>query len=214
MEQPEEKLVRLLLVDDHAVVREGLERILARCADLDVVGVAERGEEAITLAGQLAPDVVLLDLSLPDMHGLEVLSRLRVSKKPPRVLVLTVHDDDAIVLDAVRAGADGYVLKTATREELLAAIRKVAAGGKSFDAVVVAALMRSAAGAEPTATLTKRELDVLRLVAEGLTNKEIGARLFVSADTINGHLDSVYHKLGVSDRAHAVAVALRRGLVS
>jgi len=206
--------VRLLLVDDHAVVREGLERMLARCDDLRVVGVAECGREAITLATQLAPDVVLLDLSLPDLHGLEVLARLRAGEKPPRVLVLTVHDDDEVVLDAVRAGADGYVLKTARRDELLAAIRKVAGGGKSFDAVVVAALMRNQKSSQPAVTLTMRELDVLRLVAEGLTNREIGSRLFLSADTVNGHLDSIYRKLGVSDRAHAVAVALRRGLIS
>ena len=210
----EEGRVRLVLVDDHAVVSEGLERILARCDDLQVVGVAKSGQEALALVAELAPDMVLLDLSLPDMHGLDVLESLRGGQTPPHVLILTVHDDDDIVLGAVRGGADGYVLKTATREELLAAIRKVAAGGRAFDEVVVGALIRGDRRPRPMATLTEREVGVLRLVAEGHTNKEIAARLFVSPDTINGHLDNIYRKLGVSDRAHAVAVALRSGLVS
>ena len=210
----EEGRVRLVLVDDHAVVSEGLERILARCDDLQVVGVARGGQEALDLVAKLAPDMVLLDLSLPDMHGLDVLESLRGGQTPPHVLILTVHDDDDIVLGAVRGGADGYVLKTATREELLAAIRKVAAGGRAFDEVVVGALIRGDRRPRPMATLTEREVGVLRLVAEGHTNKEIAARLFVSPDTINGHLDNIYRKLGVSDRAHAVAVALRSGLVS
>src|SRR5664280_616901 len=210
----EEGRVRLVLVDDHAVVSEGLERILARCDDLQVVGVARGGQEALDLVADLAPDMVLLDLSLPDMHGLDVLESLRRGQTPPHVLILTVHDDDDIVLGAVRGGADGYVLKTATREELLAAIRKVAAGGRAFDEVVVGALIRGDRRPRPMATLTEREVGVLRLVAEGHTNKEIAARLFVSPDTINGHLDNIYRKLGVSDRAHAVAVALRSGLVS
>lgn len=210
----EEGRVRLVLVDDHAVVSEGLERILARCDDLQVVGVARGGQEALDLVAKLAPDMVLLDLSLPDMHGLDVLESLRRGQTPPHVLILTVHDDDDIVLGAVRGGADGYVLKTATREELLAAIRKVAAGGRAFDEVVVGALIRGDRRPRPMATLTEREVGVLRLVAEGHTNKEIAARLFVSPDTINGHLDNIYRKLGVSDRAHAVAVALRSGLVS
>src|SRR5664280_2943662 len=208
----EEGRVRLVLVDDHAVVSEGLERILARCDDLQVVG--RGGQEALDLVAKLAPDMVLLDLSLPDMHGLDVLESLRRGQTPPHVLILTVHDDDDIVLGAVRGGADGYVLKTATREELLAAIRKVAAGGRAFDEVVVGALIRGDRRPRPMATLTEREVGVLRLVAEGHTNKEIAARLFVSPNTINGHLDNIYRKLGVSDRAHAVAVALRSGLVS
>jgi DNA-binding NarL/FixJ family response regulator len=209
----EERRVRLVLVDDHAVVREGLERILAPCDDIEVIGMAEGGEEALGLVAKLAPDMVLLDLSLPDMHGLDVLAGLRRCERPPHVLILTVHDDDDIVLGAVRGGAEGYVLKTATREELLAAIRKVAAGGRSFDEVVVGALMRGDRAGGPSGMLTEREVDVLQLVAEGHTNKEIAAQLFVSSDTVNGHLDNIYRKLDVSDRTHAVAVALRSGLV-
>jgi len=205
---------RLLLVDDHTVVREGLERMLAKCGDLEVVGSASSGEEALVLAAELEPDVVLLDLSLPGMHGLDVLSALRSSPRPPRVLVLTVHDDDDIVLKVVRGGAQGYVLKNATRDEILAAIRKVAVGGRSFDEVVVRALMRGDQREGHTTLLTSRELDILRLVAAGKTNKEIGSDLFITADTVKGHLDSVYRKLDVSDRAHAVAVAIRNGLLT
>lgn len=209
----EERRIRIVLVDDHGVVREGLERILARCDDVEVVGKARDGTEALTLIAQLAPDMVLLDLSLPDMHGLEVLAHLRRNERPPHVLILTVHDDDDIVLGAVRGGADGYVLKTATREELLAAIHKVAAGGRAFDEIVVDALLRDDLAPAASGILSEREVDVLRLVAEGHTNREIGVQLFVSSDTVNGHLDNIYRKLGVSDRAHAVAVAMRSGVL-
>jgi len=208
----EQRPIRVLLVDDHSVVREGLVRILARCPDIEIAAQAQRGEEALALVDELAPDLVLLDLSLPDIHGLEILTRLRRRPHPPRVVVLTVHDDDDIVLRAVRAGAEGYVLKTASREELLTAIRRVAAGGRAFDDVVLEALVHNTQQ-EGSSGLTGRELEILQLVADGHTNKAIAARLYVSADTVNGHLDNIYRKLGVSDRAHAVAVGLRSGLL-
>jgi DNA-binding NarL/FixJ family response regulator len=129
------------------------------------------------------------------------------------VLVLTVHDDDDIVLGAVREGADGYVLKDATREELLGAVRKVASGGQYFDPVVVRALLRGESKAEAAEVLSEREHEVLRLLASGFTNREIAEQLFLSTDTIKTHLNNIYRKLGVSDRAHAVAVALRQGLL-
>jgi len=206
--------IRVLVVDDHAVVREGLASILAREADLEVVGLAAGGEEGLSMVAELSPDVVLLDMQMPEMHGLEVLERLNTGDRPsPAVIVLTVHADDELVLNAVRGGAQGYVLKSASRDELVRGIRHVAAGGQRFDEVVVRALLaeEDRQGSEPV--LTERELDVLKLVAAGFSNKEIAAHLYVGVSTVKTHLDDVYRKLDVSDRAHAVAVALRAGLL-
>jgi DNA-binding NarL/FixJ family response regulator len=207
--------IRLLIVDDHRVVREGLELMLSQCDEVEVVGAAESGEEALQLADELTPDLMLLDLELPGMHGLEVIRELSTRDEPrPRILVLTVHDDDDIVLGAVRGGADGYVLKHASRAELLSAIVRVAGGGQYFDDVVVRAFLEGdEKRREAVQPLTLREVEILRLVANGCTNKEIASQVFLSADTVKSHLENVYRKLGVSDRAHAVAVALRKGLL-
>jgi DNA-binding NarL/FixJ family response regulator len=205
--------VRILVVDDHAVVREGLSSMLARVADFEIVGMAAGGREALELAGSARPDVVLLDMQMPDMHGLEVLAGLMSMARPPKVIVLTVHDDDELVLNAVRGGAQGYVLKSASREDLVGAIRHVAAGGQRFDEVVVRALLAEQTREQEAPLLSPRELEVLRLVAAGFSNKEVAAHLYLSVATVKTHLDDVYRKLGVSDRAHAVAVALRAGLL-
>jgi DNA-binding NarL/FixJ family response regulator len=195
------------------VVREGLSSMLARVADFRVVGLAAGGEEGLRVARDTGPDVVLLDMQMPDMHGLEVLARLAELPAPPKVIVLTVHDDDELVLNAVRGGAQGYVLKSASREELVGAIRHVAAGGQRFDEVVVRALLAEQSRELESAVLSPRELEVLRLVAAGFSNKEVAAHLYLSVATVKTHLDDVYRKLGVSDRAHAVAVALRAGFL-
>jgi len=205
--------IRVFLVDDHEIVREGLRRMLGRCADLEVVGGAGSGEEALALIPSMRPDVVLLDLSLPGMQGLDVLRALREEETPANVLVLTVHDDEDLVLGAARLGARGYVLKHATRDELAGAIRRVAAGGHYFGEEVIGALLNVEARQDDPAALTRRELDVLHLLTAGLANKEIGERLYLSADTVKTHLGNIYRKLGVESRAHAVAVALRRGLL-
>lgn len=198
-------------MDDHRVLREGLERILGLCTDLEVIASAETGEDALLLVPRLRPDVVLLDLALPGMHGLDVIPMLLRQEYTPRILVLTVHDDDEMATKAVRAGAHGYVLKSTSSQELVAAIRRVAAGGNYYDPVVVRGFVRE--GQSASEQLTERETDVLRFAADGLTNREIAGRLFVSVDTVKSQLESVYRKLGVSDRTHAVAVALRRNLL-
>jgi DNA-binding NarL/FixJ family response regulator len=204
-----------MIVDDHEVVRKGLEAILRQCDDLEVVGVAVSGEQALRLVGSLDADVVLLDLKLPDMHGLDVIPELiQRGRQRPRVLVLTVQDDDEIVLRAVRGGADGYVLKQASKDELVGAIRRVASGGQFFDEVVVRAFLDEERRQQESQLLTERELEVVKLVASGMTNREIGEHLFLSADTVKAHLEAIYRKLGVADRAHAVAVAFRKGLVT
>lgn len=207
--------VRVVIVDDHDVVRRGLRSILSACADLEIAGEASTGRQALQLIATTKPDVVLLDLQLPDMHGLDVLSTLGVANgEGPAVVVLTVHDDDDIVLKAVKAGAKAYVLKHATGDELLRVIRHVAQGGQVYDPVVVQAFMRDEQRTSDLRILTDHELEVLRMVAAGATNREIGQQLYLSADTVKSHLETIYRKLQVADRTHAVAVAMRKGLLA
>jgi DNA-binding NarL/FixJ family response regulator len=206
--------IRILIVDDHEVVRRGLEGILSACDDLQVVGQASSGEEAVTLAKTVKCDVVLLDLQMHGMHGLEVIPQLvRDEEGLPKIIVLTIHDDDEIVLRAVKSGASGYVMKNASADELIRAIRHVAAGGRHFDEVVVKAFLRDEQRAKDKELLTPHELEILRMVAAGATNREVALHLFVSVDTVKSHLESIYRTLEVSDRAHAVAVAMRKGLL-
>lgn len=206
--------IRILIVDDHAVVREGLVSMLSQFDEFEIVGTAQDGREGLAAAASLAPDVVLLDLEMPEMHGLDVLAQLTEREgERPRVIVLTVHDDDDLVLRAVRGGADGYVLKHVSQEELAAAIKRVAAGGRSFDDVVVSAFLKERQIEEERSRLSAREVEVLQLVADGFSNKEIAQHLFLGLATVKTHLNEVYRKLEVSDRAHAVAVALRSGII-
>ncbi len=206
--------IRILVVDDHEVVRRGMSSILSGQDNLLVVGAVGSGEEALELVPTLAPDVVLLDLQLGGMHGLEVIRRLLDrSQAPPAVVVLTVHDEDELVLDAVKAGASGYVLKDAPADELIRAIERVAAGGRHFDEVVVKAFLHEQERAGDLELLTARELEILRMVAAGATNREVGEHMFLSIETVKSHLETIYRKLDVSDRAHAVAVAMRKGIL-
>jgi len=213
MTPPAATPIRVFVVDDHEVVREGLVRMLSRLPDIEIVGTAGSGEEAIEKVPYLAPNVVLLDLRLPGVQGLEVLRTLMTLTDPPRVLVLTVHDDEDLVLGASRLGAMGYVLKNTSRSELATAIRRVAAGGHYFGEEVIATVLCGAQQEALAEPLTERELQILRLLTDGLSNKDVGERLYLSPDTVKSHLVNVYRKLGVESRAHAVAVAIRRGLV-
>ena len=208
------ELIRILIVDDHEVVRRGLQSIVSACDDMQVVGAAASGEEAVILAKSVVPDIVLLDLQLPGMHGLEVIPELAKNHDGrPKIIVLTVHDDDEIVLRAVKAGASGYVLKHASADELIRVIRYVAGGGRHFDEVVVKAFLSDQERAKDLELLTPHELDVLRMVAAGATNREVAEHLFLSVDTVKSHLEAIYRTLEVSDRAQAVAVAMRKGLL-
>ena len=203
--------VTVFLVDDHEIVREGIKRMLVAAPGVTVVGEASSGEEALRLVPLAGPDVVLLDLSLPGIQGLEVLEGLAGLASPPRVVVLTIHDEAKLVLGAARLGAHGYVLKQASRNELLEAISTAAAGGFYFSPEIVDVLRAPSAAPASEATLSARELEVLRLVAAGADNREIAERLYVSSETVKSHLANVYRKLGVAGRAHAVAAALRQG---
>jgi DNA-binding NarL/FixJ family response regulator len=206
-------IVRVLVVDDHDVVRHGLVALLQRYAEVEVVGSSGDGPDALEEIARSHPDLVLLDLQMPGMSGLEVLTHIRAMPGPPHVIVLTAHGDDDLVLGAVRGGADGYVLKSAPPEELLAAIRSVARGGQRFDEVVVQAFLKEGEQERNRTLLTSRELEILRLVASGHSNGQIAQLLFISVGTVKDHLETVYRKLEVSDRAHAVAVALRKGVL-
>jgi DNA-binding NarL/FixJ family response regulator len=213
MQTPRGAQIRLFLVDDHEMVREGLKRMLAHYHDIAIVGEAGTAADALCNLPVAAPDVVLLDLQLPDRPGLDLLPQLLQSSPPPAVLVLTVHDDHDLVLGAARSGARGYVLKHTSHEELAAAIRRVADGGHYFGPEVVGALVHGERNSEEKVVLTGREKDVLRLLVDGLSNREIGERLFLSGDTVKTHLGNIYRKLGADGRTQAVVIALRSKLL-
>ncbi|WP_369258132.1 response regulator [Geodermatophilus amargosae] len=205
-------MTRVLVVDDHPVVRGGLVAWLAAQEDLDVVGEAGDGQEALAMVAALAPDVVLMDLRMPRMDGVTATERLAVSHPAVRVLVLTTYDTDADIVRAVAAGATGYLLKDAPLPQLADAVRAAARGETVLAPPVAARLvsrMRAPAAEEPTA----RELEVLGGVARGLTNAEIGRELFIGEATVKTHLLRVFAKLGVDDRTRAVMVAVERGLL-
>jgi DNA-binding NarL/FixJ family response regulator len=204
--------VRLVIVDDHPVVRDGLRGIFAAEPGIEVVGEAQDGSEAVTLAVRAAPDVVLMDLRMPTMGGVEAIGRLRSEAPGVRVLVLTTYDTDQDVLPAIEAGATGYLLKDSPRDALVRAVRAAARGEPVLSPTVAGRLM-GRVRRPPQEALSERELEVLRLVAGGATNREAAARLFISEATIKTHLLHVYGKLGVRDRAAAVGEAYERGLL-
>jgi DNA-binding NarL/FixJ family response regulator len=205
--------IKLLIADDHPVVRDGLSAMFAREPGFEVLGEASDGAEAVRLAQSLGPDVVLMDLRMPGMDGLTAITELARRRVPARVLVLTTYDTDSYVLPAIEAGATGYMLKDAPRAELLRAVRAAAQGQAVLSPAVTARLM-SRVRTPGTGPLSQRELEVLELVAGGATNKEAAARLFITEATVKTHLLNIYAKLGVGDRAAAVAEAFNRGLLT
>jgi DNA-binding NarL/FixJ family response regulator len=205
--------IRLVIADDHPVVRDGLSGMFADDPGFEVLGEAADGAEAIRLAQTLRPDVILMDLRMPGMDGLAAITELARRDMPTRVLVLTTYDTDLYVVPAIEAGAIGYLLKDAPREELLRAVRAAAAGQSVLSPSVASTLMNRMR--EPEAgPLSSRELEVLELVAAGNTNRELAAKLFISEATVKSHLLNIYAKLDVKDRAAAVGVAYRRGLLT
>ncbi|MGR4880887.1 response regulator [Streptomyces sp. LARHCF249] len=204
--------IRLLLADDHPVVRAGLRAVLDTEPDFAVVAEAATAERAVELAAAEPVDVVLMDLQFgPGMHGSEATALITSRQDAPRVLVLTTYDTDADILAAVEAGASGYLLKDAPPEELAAAVRTAAAGQSALAPAVALRLMDRMR--TPAEALTKRELEVLQLVADGLSNQQISKRLFLSQATVKSHLVHVYAKLGVDSRTSAVAAAATRRLI-
>lgn len=205
--------VRVLLVDDHPVVRAGILGMLGGEPDIEVVGEAGTGKEALRVAAALLPDVVLMDLRMPDMDGVEATRALRERENPPRVVILTTYDTDADILRAVEAGATGYLLKDAPRQELAEAVRAAARGQTVLSPPVAAKLVSRMRGAD-AAALTSREIDVLGLVARGLTNGQIGRALLIAEATVKTHLLRAFAKLGVDDRTAAVTTAISQGIIA
>jgi DNA-binding NarL/FixJ family response regulator len=217
-------VIRVLLADDQRVVREGLGTLLSLLDGIELVGAAADGEEAVALAAELDPDVVLMDLRMPRCDGIEAIRRLAERGDRPRAIALTTYADDASVLGALRAGARGYLTKDAGADDIYAAIVAVARGDAALDPSVqhhvVAALSAGAAappagpGSEPVLPddLTPREAEVLALIAAGLTNGEIASRLVVSAATVKSHVNHIFSKIGARDRAQAVVYAYSHGL--
>jgi DNA-binding NarL/FixJ family response regulator len=210
-------MIRVLVVDDHPVVREGLSAMLSTQRDFVVVGEAGDGAEAEQKVGELNPDVVLMDLEMPRVDGPEAIRRIRAGNPDARVLVLTAYDTDERILDAVQAGAQGYMLKGAPREELFRAIRVVNQGGSLLEPVVAHKLLgrmgQMLSNDTPTEQLTERELEVLRLLVKGARNKEIASQLYITERTVKFHTSIIFQKLGVTNRSEAISAALQRRLV-
>lgn len=202
--------IRVMTADDHLLIREGLAALVAAHQDIAIVGEAADGEEAIRLYDELVPDVLLLDLQMPKRHGIEVLSEIKKRHPQARVIVLTTYDLEQLASKAMAAGAQAYLLKTSVRRELVNTIRAVASGRRHVDAEV-ASTLATYAHDEP---LTPREISVLALIAEGNSNREIGTRLSITEETVKGYVKSILSKLSANDRAHAVAIGLKRGIIA
>ncbi len=207
-------MIRVLVVDDHAVVREGLRAFLELQDGIEVAGEAADGEEAVTAAERLVPDVILMDLVMPRLDGVAAMRVLRERLPAARVIVLTSFLDDDKLLPALRAGAAGYLLKNAQPQELVRAVRAAHAGEALLDPVVAARIVETFAGGEaPLDRLTPREREVLELIGRGFPNKRIARELVISEKTVKAHVGHVLAKLGVTDRTQAAVVAVRAGLV-
>jgi len=202
--------IRVLVVDDHAALRDGIAAIVGKEPDITIAGEAANGEEAIAAFRTLQPDIMLLDLQMPVLGGLEVIKAVRAEFAGARIVVLTTYEGDVQALRALKAGASGYLLKTSLRKELLEAIR-VVHKGRRYVLAEVAQEIAIHAAEDP---LTTREVEVLGMVADGNANKVIARRLSLSEDTVKAHLRAIFSKLDVNDRTQAVTVALRRGIIA
>ena len=202
-------MIRIFAVDDHPLVREGIAALIECEEDMELIGEATNGREALELFRKHQPDITLMDLQMPEMNGIDATGAIRGEFPDARIIILTTHPGDVQVSRALKAGARGYVLKGMLRKELLDTIRAVHAGHKRLSSEAAAEIAEHATDSG----LTPREIDVLRLVAAGNANKEIGARLSLTEVTIKSHVKNILAKLGASDRTHAVTIALKRGII-
>jgi DNA-binding NarL/FixJ family response regulator len=211
-------LMRIIICDDQDIVRDGLTLLLKLETDIEIIGVAANGAEAIEMVAHNQPDLVLMDLKMPVMNGVDATREIKAKFPAVKVLVLTTYGTDDWVFDAVRAGASGYLLKDAPREEVLKAVRGTVAGNNYLDPAVAGKIMGEISGSKKkpssliTGKLTPREIEVLQLLAKGLSNEDISKKLFLSEGTVRNHVSSIVDKLGVSDRTQAAILAIQHGL--
>ncbi len=221
----ETQKINLVLADDHAVVRSGTRELLEQQPDLKIIGEAANGEEAVQLAKEMQPDVIIMDVRMPKLTGIEATRQIKAECPEVKVLVLTAHDDDEYVFALLQAGANGYLLKTAEIEELVRAIRTVAAGQSALAPEVTGKVVAQFASGKSLPDilantqdqydgLTERELGILELVGKGLSNKQIGKQLFISDRTVQAHLSNIFSKLGVNSRTEAVMYAVRKSWIT
>lgn len=196
-------MIKVIVADDHAIVRHGLAQLFATTPDIELVAVAENGAQAVALTSEHEPDIVLMDLSMPVLDGVAATAQIVESSSSARVVVLTSFGDESRILDALNAGASGYLLKHTDPDALIDAVRAAYAGDAPLDPRAGRVLMEQRRRAQPAADLTKRELEVLRLVGQGLANKQIARRLGITERTVKAHLTSVFQRLGVTDRVQA-----------
>ncbi|MBM3156127.1 MAG: response regulator transcription factor [Chloroflexi bacterium] len=213
--------IKILIADDHAVVREGTRRVLEQEPDLDVVGEAGDGEEAVELTTSLKPDVAIIDISMPKMDGIEATRRIKATCPSVNVLILTAYDDDQFIFSLLEAGAAGYLLKTVRSRELVDAVRAVYSGESVLHPSVARKVLNrfvsasgKAEGKEASSILSEREMEVLKLAAKGLSNQDIADKLCLSIRTVQGHLGHIFNKLQVSSRTEAVVRAMKEGWVT
>jgi NarL family two-component system response regulator LiaR len=210
--------MKVIICDDQAIVRDGLEMLLKLEPDIEILGVADDGAAAVEMVEKKTPDLVLMDLKMPVMNGVEATRQIRTKYPQVKVLVLTTYDDDEWVFDAIQAGASGYLLKDTPRDEVIKAIRGTVAGKTYVDPSVAGKVLRQASSHQTqpttliTSKLTDREIEVLRLIAKGFSNADISERLFLSEGTVRNHVSAILAKLGVTDRTQAAVVAIQHGL--
>lgn len=210
--------MRIIICDDQAIVRDGLAMMLKLEADIKIVGTAEDGAVAIELTDKEKPDLVLMDLKMPVMNGVDAIRQIKTKHPEIKVLVLTTYDDDEWLFDAIRAGASGYLLKDTPRNELVAAVKGTVTGKTFIDPMIAGRVLeqvsnrQSHSATKITSKLTEREIEILRLIAKGLSNADISERLFLSEGTVRNHVSAILTKLGVADRTQAAVLAIQHGL--